>query len=385
MKILIFSPSYPPKIGGLESHTDEFNKYISQRNIHIVTFTPQLPPESEAHEYLYDNKVEIIRFPAFYIIPNYPLPKFWKLRFWTLFFNLFKTDFDIVISRIRFFLMSFIALIYAKFSRTPLIHIEHTSDFVQLSSNIKNYIARIYDYTFGKMVLMFSTKNIANSQKTAEFCTKLYKKANCDVIYRGIEVDKILQYPPDETLKKQYKNKTIITFAGRLIDNKGVADLLPAVEKIKSDFTVLIIGDGAQKKKLEKLAKKLNISKKIMFCGFKERNEVISIMKISDIIVSPSYTEGLPTMLIEAALCKKAIIATDVGGTSEVISGTDDGILIKPKNTSQLTKNLELLIGDAQLRNNLGTCAFAQNIDKFTWTTAVDKYITVFDSITENK
>ncbi len=381
IKILVFSPFYPPRIGGLESHADEFNKYISQKNIDIVTFTPQLPPESKSHEYLHNNKVKIIRYPAFYIIPNYPLPKFWKLLFWKLFFNLFKTDFDIVISRIRFFATSFMGLIFAKLSNTPLIHIEHTSDFIQLSSHFKNSIARIYDYTLGKMMFIFSTKNIANSQKTSEFCTKLYKKANCDVIYRGIEINKILNYPPNTSLKEKYTNKIIITFAGRLIDNKGVADLLQAVKNVQEDFILFIIGDGAQKQNLKKLAKKLDIQNKIIFFGFKKQSEVIGIMKISDIIVNPSYTEGLPTMLIEASLCKKAIVATDVGGTSEIITSKDDGILIEPKNIPQLTKSIQLLINNENLRNNLGKIAFKTNIDKFTWQNAIKKYIAIFNKI----
>lgn len=385
IKILVFSPFYPPRIGGLESHADEFNKYISQKNIDIVTFTPQLPTNSKSHEFLHNNKVEIIRFPAFYIIPNYPLPKFWQLRFWKLFFNLFKKDFDIVISRVRFFVTSFIALVYAKCSCTPLIHIEHTSDFVQLTSSFKNVIARTYDYTLGKLVLIFSTRIIANSQKTAEFCKVLYKKSNCKVIYRGVEVEKILNYSPNISLKKQYPTQTIITFAGRLIDNKGVVNLLNAVKNLQDNFIVFIIGDGAKKNHLQKLVKKHGIQDKVVFHGFKTQEEVIGIMKISDIIVSPSYTEGLPTMLIEATLCKKAIIATDVGGTSEIISGTDDGILIKPKNISQLTQGIKKLINDKNLRKTYGLQSFTKNITRFNWTDSTEKYTKLFNDILKNK
>jgi len=113
MKIFIFCPYYPPHIGGLESHADEFNKYLSQSGIDITVFTPKLPTDAPESEIKYNN-VKIIRFPAFEIISNYPLPKFWSLKFWSLFLGLFKQKFNIVISRTRFFNTSFLALFYAK-------------------------------------------------------------------------------------------------------------------------------------------------------------------------------------------------------------------------------------------------------------------------------
>src|SRR3989339_611359 len=122
MKLLIFCSYYPPHTGGLESHADEFNKYLSQRGIDITVFTPKLPKNSPESEILYNN-VKIIRFPAFEIISNYPLPKFWSLKFWSLFLRLFNQKFDITISRTRFFNTSLLTLIYAKIKKVRWIHI----------------------------------------------------------------------------------------------------------------------------------------------------------------------------------------------------------------------------------------------------------------------
>lgn len=384
MNIIVFSPYYPPHTGGLESHADEFNKYLSQKGIDITVFTPRLPKEAMENEVKFNN-VKIIRFPAFEIISNYPLPKFWSLKFWKLFFALFKIRYDIAISRTRFFNISLLSLIYAKIKRAKWIHIEHGSDFVKLNSRLKSKISMLYDYTFGKLVLMSADKVVANSNASAEFCKKIAPKISCDLIYRGVETDKIQSAQPNVKMKNSCSNDVIITFIGRLIDGKGVADLIRAAEGIGENFKLFIIGEGPQKENLKKLSKKSKIEDKIIFFGHKEFEEVIGILKISDIFVNPSYTEGLPTSVIEAALCKKAIIATNVGGTPEIITDQKSGFLVDPGNINQLKEKLEVLINDGTLRETLGENAYNEVKDKFSWNRSIDKYLSIFAQILNSK
>jgi glycosyltransferase involved in cell wall biosynthesis len=383
MRLLIFCPYYPPHIGGLESHADEFNKHLSKKNFQITVFTPHIPQNSPEKEILH-NKVEVVRFPAFEIIPNYPLPKFWKLKFWKLLSKLFKSNFDLVISRTRFFNTSLLALIYSKTKKVKWIHIEHGSDFVKLNNKFTSLLAKTYDYTFGKLILKFSDINIANSKASAKFCKKLSNNKKCEIIYRGVEIKKITSIFRNESLKKKYRNKTILSYMGRLIDGKGVKDLIIALESLKDkNFVLFIIGDGSQKSSLEKLTIQKGLSNKIIFWGHKEHNEAISILKISDIVINPSYTEGLPTSIIEAALCKKAIIATNVGGTPEIITGDGDGYLIEPKNISKLKDRLKNLIENKCLANSFGKSAYEKVRTKFNWNNSIKKYEEVFREITE--
>lgn len=381
MKILIFCPYYPPHIGGLESHADEFNKYLSQKGMDISVFTPRLPHGVPECENKYGN-VRIIRFPAFEIVSNYPLPKFWSLRFWKLFSFLFKQKFDIVISRTRFFNTSLLALIYAKIKKIKWIHIEHGSDFVKSGGKFSILVARIYDHTIGKLILRLVDKVIANSNASAEFCKRLFKNINCEVIYRGIETEKIISISGNTELKNKYPDDVIITFLGRLIDGKGVADLLSALSEIKNkNYICFIVGDGPERKNLENLAQKFKIENKIIFFGYKNFDDYIRILKISDIFVNPSYTEGLPTTVAEAALCQNAIIATNVGGTAEIITDQKSGFLIEPKNIAELKNKLEMLISNKELRKQLGENAYNEVRDKFNWDESIEKYIAIFQKI----
>lgn len=378
MKILVFCPYYPPHIGGLESHADEFNKYLSRRRTDITVFTPCLPKTAPEKETRYNN-VKIIRFPAFEIINNYPLPKFWTIKYRRLREEIKKENFDIVISRTRFFFTSLMAFFYAKMNKVRWIHIEHGSDFVKSGGKLSVLVARIYDYTLGRLILRKADKVIANSNASAAFCKKLEKNVSCEVIYRGMEIEKILAAPADDELKRKYSDKIIITFLGRLFDGKGVADLLAALAKIKNDdYICFIIGDGPEKKRLENLADKIQLEKKIIFFGYKKFDDYIKILKISDIFVNPSYTEGLPTTVAEAALCQNAIIATNVGGTPEIITDRESGFLIDPKDATALKDKLDILMGNGELRKWLAKNAHEEVRNKFGWDKSIEKYLNIF-------
>src|SRR5688572_10152100 len=134
MRLLVFCPHYPPYVGGLETHAAEFNKYLSQSEEvdSILVFTSRIPV-SIVEQSEVSKKVRIIRFPAFHLIPNYPVPKVWLPTYWRLWRQLYRYNPDIVISRTRFFFTSVLALSFTKMYRKPWVHIEHGSDYFKLS------------------------------------------------------------------------------------------------------------------------------------------------------------------------------------------------------------------------------------------------------------
>ncbi|MFZ3069219.1 MAG: glycosyltransferase family 4 protein [Microgenomates group bacterium] len=373
-KILVFCPYYPPHVGGLESHADEFNKHLSERGCEITVFTPRLPSSAPEQELRYKN-VNIVRFPAFEIIPNWFLPKFWQKKYKKLVNDIYQKEFDIIISRTRFFFTSIMALSYARKRKIKWMHIEHGSDFVQLSNSLHSLIAKLFDYTLGRQILKKASVVVANSKASAVFCKKIYRKRNYQVIYRGIEVDEIEHIPPSKDIVNKYKGILKIIFTGRLIDGKGVGDLVNAVSKLRiKNWILFIIGIGPQINNLETQTKELKISDKVIFFGQNNKRELIGTLKASDILVNPSYTEGLPTSVIEAAICEKPIIATNVGGTKEII-GDNSGILIPARNPSILAEKIEYLSKNQDLRIKMGHQAKIEIQNKFNWDNSIDKYI----------
>lgn len=380
MRILVFSPYYPPHIGGLESHADEFNKYLSQKGVDITVFTPRLPLDTPEEELRHQN-VRIYRFPAFELIHNYPVPKFWSRQFWKLLRNAASPRPDILISRTRFFSTSLFALLFSKQKRIPLIHIEHGSDFAKFNSRIKTALGKWYDLLFGRAVLCSADIVIANSLASRAFVKKLSGR-DSTVIYRGVEIDAT---PSSTTSTNTFTKKPehiIVGFIGRLIDGKGAVDFLRALSAIRRETILgVFIGDGPERKTLERMTKELSLSRNVVFLGHREHSETIALLRSFDIVVNPSYTEGLPTTVIEAALCKKAIIATHVGGTTEIITGDNDGFLVPPGDIKKLQEKITYLVDHPDIRKRFGERAFDAVHGKFDWNVSAEKYLHIFQNI----
>ncbi len=385
MNILVFSPYYPPHRGGLESHSDEFNKHFSFKGASITVFTPRLPLNAPVKEVQHSN-VAVIRFPAVELIHNYPFPCFWRREFWSLWNEIQNGTPDLILSRTRFFFPSLMAGYLAWKKDLPWVHIEHGSDFAQFTSPVKNFLSRLYDHVFGKLILKNADFLIANSKASQEFVRQLSKRTDCQVIYRGVEEELIERAEPQTDFREKYPGKIFIGYIGRLIEGKGVKDLLSAFSQSKNESSILIIiGDGPEQKNLDELAWELGIRDQVFFLGAQPLPVAMGHLKTWDIFVNPSYTEGIPTSVIEAALLQKAIVATQVGGTNEIISGLEDGILIPPGNLKELTSALVALQTNEELRKSLGANAREKVSGLFTWESAIGRYEALFSDILRKK
>jgi len=222
IKIIDFSPYYSPHIGGLEKYAEELHENLAKKDCQITVFTPHIPQSALKEESR--TNIRIIRYPAFDIIFNYPLPSLWKREFWNQWEKINTDQFDIAISTVRFFVQPLMALFFAKKHKIPILHIEHCSDYVK-NRFVVSFIARIVDMTIGRFSLSHADKIITPSQSAARFVHVLSGK-EASVIYRGMPFSEIDTTPPQDALRQQIGNKKIITSVGRLIYGKGMPPII---------------------------------------------------------------------------------------------------------------------------------------------------------------
>jgi glycosyltransferase involved in cell wall biosynthesis len=376
LRLLVVSPYFPPHVGGLEGYANDLDEALLRTGevAAITVFTPRLPTHAAASEAVSEHH-RVVRYPAFELIPNFPVPKLWHWKFWHSVHLVRLVRHDVLVSHTRFFLTSALALIWARASSRPLLHVEHGSDYVQLDNRAARTAARAYDLMLGRALLRRADAVVAISRAAADFVRQLTGR-EVPVIYRGMHTERLDAARPDDCVLQWAGGRPVITFAGRLIDGKGVVDLLSAFSAMREQQAVLcIVGDGPCRGDLEALAERLGISRRVLLRGYLPETDAWAVMRASDVIVNPSYTEGLPTSVLEAALMGKAILASDVGGTTEIIADGESGLLVVPRDIDGLRAGLERLIGDSELRERLGEAAREQASGRFSWEQSAGRFI----------
>jgi glycosyltransferase involved in cell wall biosynthesis len=147
----------------------------------------------------------------------------------------------------------------------------------------------------------------------------------------------------------------VIGTVAKLRIEKGIEYLLesvPAVITACPRTIFIIVGDGPLRGQLEGRARQLNIDRNVLFVGYRE--DVSQILSAFDIKVLPSLTEGLSLAILEAMAMGKPIIATQVGGTGEVLKDGQTGLLIPPKDSPALAEKIIYLLENPDIARRLG-------------------------------
>lgn len=161
----------------------------------------------------------------------------------------------------------------------------------------------------------------------------------------------------DENFKNERKLNSIpkILFIGSIEKNKGVIEILNALDKIKHlDFEFNWAGSGSFNNYVEDYIKEKKLDTKVKFLGWMIGEKKNKLLKEADIFLLPSFVEGYPNALIEALHYEVASIATNIGGIPDIIINNETGILVEPGNETQLANAIEYLIQNEEIRLHIG-------------------------------
>jgi colanic acid/amylovoran biosynthesis glycosyltransferase len=153
----------------------------------------------------------------------------------------------------------------------------------------------------------------------------------------------------------------LVLHVGRLVEKKGTADLLEAFAAVRG-ATLVVIGDGPLRASLERRARPLGAS--VRFLGALPPAELLGWMQKAWLLATPSVTagdgdsEGLPTVLCEAAAVGLPAVATRHSGIPEIVADGETGLLCAERDPAALARNLSALLGDPALRERLSASAF---------------------------
>ena len=198
----------------------------------------------------------------------------------------------------------------------------------------------------------------------------------------GSGVDLTRFKPPEAADKRAASDRFRIVLPARLLWDKGIADWVTAAEKLKSthpQITLLLAGEPDAGNPAAVPAEKLKAWHEAGIIEWLGKvDDMPALFQSVDAVALPSYREGLPKSLIEAAGCGLPLITTDVPGCREVVTHEQDGLLIPPRNADALAAAIARLADDPELCQQLGAAARQRALAEFDEQIVIEKTLGVY-------
>jgi len=246
----------------------------------------------------------------------------------------------------------------------------------------RNLLSKIFISLLHWATILLSHKTIAVSERIKEQIKLFpFTKGKIVQIYNGIESPIFLnRNDAREKLLPNHGNNIWIGTVAELHKNKGLDYAIEGFSHIAEEFRnsiFVVIGEGEERKKLEKQIGDPNLEERVFLVGFKEN--AASLLKAFDIATFTSRTEAFPYVPLEMGLAELPIIANWVGGIPEIILNGESGILVQKGDIDSIEKNLSELIKDENERKRLGINLRERVEENFNLRKMLDKTINLYE------
>ena len=170
----------------------------------------------------------------------------------------------------------------------------------------------------------------------------------------------------------------VFVFVGRIVEDKGIHELVEAFLEIKEEAYLLIVGAFEDEREPVKAEIKQAISThpRIIHVGFQK--DIRPFLAAADIFVFPSYREGFPNVVLQAAAMELPCIVSNINGSNEIITHNENGLIVPVKNTQKLKFAMEDLLADSEKRKALVLKSRASILEKYdqkkVWKAILEEY-----------
>ncbi len=354
MKIVILVNLFPPKwLAGTEIATYNLADHLARRHeVHVITsHDAGLPEFSEENGF----SVHRIAWPKIRFIGT--------VTFWAkicLKIRTIKPD----VFHAQSLLCGIPAVVAKKLLKIPYVVWGQGSDI---------YLPDRFTRITSKPILQNADAVLALTEDMKQKMQEIHDR-DISVVPNGIDLERFEISSGD---KKEGNAKTII-FVGRLHPVKGVRYLIEAMAIIHQqmpDVKLVIVGDGAERSRMEELVGRLNLNDCIQFTGQVPQESIPRLIHQADVFALSSLSEGLPVVILEGMAAGLPIVATNVGGIPDIIKEGVNGYLVSVKNPEEISDKLLILLQNDEIREMMSTNN-REKAELYTWdkiTTEVEK------------
>ena len=201
-----------------------------------------------------------------------------------------------------------------------------------------------------KFLLRFADHVIAVSNNTLSLLGNSIPTSRCTVIPNALRIENYCPARPYGKFRKEFaigEDDVLVANIGRLSPEKGQRLFLEAAREIAgktSGVRFVLFGVGPDQSDLETMVNGSGLNKVVLFAGY--RNEMNTIYNDIDLVVQTSYTEGMPNVILESLLMEVPVVATNVGGTREIVRDGETGALIPKGDLTALVHKISEFLRD---------------------------------------
>jgi glycogen(starch) synthase len=203
----------------------------------------------------------------------------------------------------------------------------------------------------------------------AQLSTPEIETRSC-VIHNGLKMPALLPEPLPTDAPR-------LLCLGRLAGQKGFDVAVTAFASTADRFPnarLIIAGDGPERSTLERQVARLGVADIVNFIGWVPPNKVFALINFSTMVLMPSRWEGLPSVVLQAAMMARPVVATRVSGLSEVVVHRETGLLVEPEDSNSLAESIAWLLDHPESATRMGQAARRRVQEVFSWEQCVSAY-----------
>lgn len=335
-RVLITTDFYKPHANGVSAYVQHLVNALDSKRYDVTILT-----YGATKQRVRDGATTIIRIPRFRFVGDaFRVPRI----------GVRIPRCEIVITNTRFFTLSFLGAVLAKRWQARHVHIEHGAMHVPHSKAHVRSLAWTYDQTIGRAVLSMADAVVTVSRAGLAFVRKLGARRTVVIPNAVDEKQFHASAAAVGALRKRLRipaEHRVVLFVGRLVKEKGVHELVEALRGLPQ-VTLVCVGDGPTRSELARDAARAHASAR--FVKTVPSSQLAPYYALADVFVNPSWAEGLPTVVLESLAAKTPVLATDVGGTREILPKQ---CLLTPRDVPALRTALARVLARAPRRTAL--------------------------------
>ncbi len=370
LHVLLVHVWYWPHVGGGNQHVEQIGRELVRRGHKVTVWCADVPAHDERR--FTRGGVDVVRIPPSRVLGGVdPLVSVADLDL---------SDVDVVHLHDTLPVLIRRTLAKAKGAGKPVVTTYH-NDYVKTSAAGK-LIKRLRWATQGRRTLHSSDSRIVLTQFFERLLRKKGVKGDLEVIPNGFSP---VEDPPEQPsgLVDRVQSRPLVSFVGRLSDQKGVDVLMDAFDSYGEDpgFDLAIAGKGELSGWLEDRHSRSSARDRISVLGLVSDAEKRWLYENSAAIAIPSRFEGLPTVLLEAMHAGTPVVMADVNGLGGLVEGCGSGLSVPSEDPPSLATAIsEVALADSEARSRWGS-AGQEASREYQWDRVTDRVLEVYRKV----